>query len=402
MDGQHSHSHLSDIPQDVKLPLDQSERIIINQRTNSYLFLSVADDPIRFGSPPYDNFSSYSDVQIFAESISLTGDVLSEHGITFSCNDIIVTSPTRITTTGANGADQVMGGSDAERGAHGGAINFYVQSGTTNVSKHLTFVTNGGKGGDAVVMGARAGDGGDGGGSIRIFQSCYSVLLGSIYSFLNLEDAGEGNFGSPVRRKDPIYVAASQLLTVALKAGVTEEKVAEHVRAFRALLDDIAKGKACLVKDLVVNVRFIRNTLEDLQDEQNDDFRVNVSFKGGYPGTGKGVPAVTGEYGKDGSDSSLYLSTYDQTTSLRRTARTFEYAHPEQCNMLLVRAKVYYYMDSPQLRLQAEALFQRLVNRLNFIPANQSSVMSSDSLSKLRSIKTEASNWLAQLATGKV
>jgi hypothetical protein len=64
--------------------------------------------------------------------------------------------------------------------------------------------------------------------------------------------------------------------------------------------------------------------------------------------------------------------------------------------MLLDRAKVYYYLGSPQLHVQAGILFQRRVDRLNFIST------SSNSLPKFESIKTEAGNWLTQLATGVV
>jgi hypothetical protein len=80
--------------------------------------------------------------------------------------------------------------------------------------------------------------------------------------------------------------------------------------------------------------------------------------------------------------------------------------------MLLDRAKVFYYMGSPLLRIQAEVILQRLLYRLSFLPVDstdplskaytESSIMPSKSLSKLETIKTDAVRWLTQLATGVV
>ncbi|KAM6497685.1 hypothetical protein JOM56_005633 [Amanita muscaria] len=403
---QRDDSHPSD-PQldtrEVDLPLDQSLRIVANVYTGTFLLLSVSDDPIAFGRGSiYNDFSAYSNVRIYSEYIAFTGDLLSPRGISFSCNDITIAGPVKINTTGAPGDDQVIGQSGATDGDNGGLINFYVQSGSDDVSKHLSFVANGGKGGDAVVKNDQAGDGGNGGHCVRIFQSRYSALLGSVYEFLNRKDASKDSFASPVRKADPIYLSAFRTLTTALKSMVTEEKVKEHIQALRELLSGIAEGTPCEVQDLVINVRFVRNSLEDLADDQEGDFGAAASYKGGYGGSGKGVPAITGKEGVYGSDAPLFLSSYKPDIST-----TFVFAHPEQCAMLLDRAKIFYYMGSPELRLQAEILFQRLVHRLSFLPTDplsqvntESSIMSSNDLSELKSLKTEAANWLIQLATG--
>lgn len=390
----------------VELPPDQSLRVVADKDLGKFLLLSVADDPMRFGkgSFPYDNFYPYTDVQIFAESIAFTGNLLSPHGISLSCNDVIIVDPVEINTTGSDGANQVVGGSDAKPGNDGGPINFYIQSGSEDASKRLLFVTNGGKGGDYVIEKARGGNGGNGGHLIRIFQSRYSAALGGTYEILKRKDAGEEYFDKPVRDTDPIYLSTFQLLTIALKAMAPEQptEVYKAIQALDTFLSSIKKGTTSTVKDLVIRVKAVRNRIEDFVDLQKDKFQVAASFEGGYGGSGKGIPGTAGTKGKNGSDGFLFFSTYKP--DIGKT--TFAFAHPEQCAMLLERAKVYYYMGSPQLRLQAEILFQRLVNRLSFLPTppppKPFTTMSSNSLSQLESIKKDASNWLMQLATGVV
>jgi len=402
MDSQQNDSHPSNTVS-VELPPDQALRIVINKVSGSFLLLSVSDDPIYFGKgSQYEDFSSFSDVQIFSESIAFAGDLVSQPGVSISCNQVAINVPIDINATGAPGADQVIGVSEAQTGGNGGLINFYVQSGSVEVSKYLSFVADGGRGGDVVVEGARGGDGGNGGLSVRIFQSLYSILLGSIYAFLDRKDASEENFESPVDKNDPICLSAYQLLSVAAAVITQDQEGAfERVEALRKQLADIESGIAYKVWDLVLTVRFVRNSVEDLVDKQKDGFGVAASVAGGYPGSGKDVQGVTGLKGKDGSDTYLFLSTYNSDIS----KTTFVFAHPEQCTMLLDRAKIFYYMGSPQLRLLAGNLFQRLVNRLNFLPADpsptESAIKSADS-SKLESIKTEAANWLIQLKTSVV
>lgn len=379
----------------VELPPDQSLRIVASTVSGRFLLLSVSDDPIYLGkdSPDkYDDFSSYSDVQIFSESIAFTGDLFSPHGISISCNDITISQPKYINASGAAGDDQVIGGATAKPGNKGGLINFYLQNGSGDVSKRLAFMAEGGKGGDVNAAGSYAGNGGDGGSIVRIFQSRYTSLLRSVYEFLDRKDVEE--FDSPTRKNSTVYLATSQLLNVAFKAMVTEEKVSGPIRTLRALLFDIDKGIPCKVEALVISVRSIRNSLEDIIDEQKDSFSVAAYFTGGYGGSGRGI-GYSGTKGKKGSDTHLFLDTYEPDVS----KTTFAFAHVEQCTMLLDRAKIFYYMGSPKLLVQAETVFQRLVYRLSFLSTK---VYKESDLNRLQSIRTDAANWLVQLATGMV
>ncbi|KAG6819310.1 hypothetical protein H0H93_013136 [Arthromyces matolae] len=378
----------------VELPPDQSQRIVVSKELGYFHFLSVSDEPVYLGKDSaYDDFSAYTVVQIVSESLTFTGDLLSPHGISISCNNITASKQTLIDTSGAAGADQQIGGADAKPGANGGSINFYVQNGSEDVSKRVLFVAKGGKGGDVVVKGSTGGNGGDGGSITRIFQSRYSALLGSIYEFLARKDAQD--LKVPVHKGDPIHLAASQLLTVALMAIATEKDITDSITALREVVSDISKSLPRKVDDLVKMVSFLRNPVEDVTDKQNDDFKTTTLYPGGYGGSGKGVPGITGANGKIGSETSLFLTTYNSDIS----KTTFAFAHPEQCSMLLDRAKVFYYMGSPELLVKSELVLQRIVQRLSFLPQSEKAYTKSD-LSKLQSVKTEAANLLMQLATG--
>ncbi|KAG6826788.1 hypothetical protein H0H92_014396 [Tricholoma furcatifolium] len=376
----------------VELPPDQSQRIVVSKELGYFHFLSVSDDPVYLGKDSqYDDFSPYTLVQIVSESISFTGNLLSPHGISISCNNLIASKPTLIDTSGAVGADQQIGGANAKPGGNGGPINFYVQNGSEDVSKRLLFVAKGGKGGDVVVKGSTGGNGGDGGSIIRLFQSRYSAMLGGIYDFLARKDAQDLTL--PVHKDDPIYLAASQLLLVVLAAVATEKDIIDTIAAFREVISDIGKHLPRKVDDLVKTASFLRNAIEDVTDKQHDDFKTNTTYTGGYGGSGKGVQGITGANGKAGSDTSLFLTTYNPDIS----KTTFAFAHPEQCSMLLERARVFYYMGSSELLVKTELVLQRIVERLSFLPQK---VYTPSDLSKIQSIKTAASNLLVQLATG--
>ena len=394
----------------VNLPPDQSLRIAISKSTNSFLLLSVSDAPVPFGKgSQYNDFSTYSNVHIFSESIAFTGDLSAQHGISLFCNDITSVSRANIDSTGKVGEDQKPT-VPATSGAQGGSINFYIQSGSSAASAAIWCVSTGGNGGDATVEDAQAGNAGDGGHIIRIFQSNCSAPMDGIYNFTTREDVGSMYYESPVIKGDPVYRSASNILIAFSELIATEEAVKAHIKPLQDQLSIIDKGSPIVtIGDLVTTIKWLRNHVnEDVVMKQEDNFKISVKFGPGKPGAGKGVRARTGQPGKSGSDTYSFRAKYDST--IRKT--TLAFAHPEQCNMLLERAKIFYYMGSPVLRVQAANLFQRIVHRLSFLPLQptdplhkaytDSDIMPSDSLSQFESIKTNTTIWLTQLMNGTV
>ena len=375
--------------------LNQSLRIKANSQSGHFILLSASDNPIFLGNgTTYNDFSPYRDVQLFSESIEFKGDLLSPHGISISCNHITSTKAASINASGANGTDQIIGVAGAQPGDNGGHINFYVQSGSSQISQNVSFTASGGAGGDVHEAGAVGGNGGNGGTIIRIFQSYYSGLLELARHFLSVYEGTEEDMNIPVRKNDPTYLSAARLLAAASKTKVTETKLIERIGALSTLLSDIEKGIPSKVVDLVIKVRFIRNSLQEITDQQKDRFSISAHSRGGYGGSGNGI-GKTGANGKDGTVTDYFMGTYNR--DIKKSP--FAYAHPEQCAMLLEQAKILYYMGSPELCTRAETTLQRLVDRLGFL---RNEVYTESDLSTLKSIKTNASNMLIQLASGMV
>ena len=393
-----------DSDENLKLPPDQSLRIATSESENSFLLLSVSDAPLLLGKgSDYPDFSPYSKVHIFSESITFTGDLLSQHGISLFCNDIISVSPVKINTTGKDGDDQTPDAL-AENGGQGGPINFYIQSGSSEASESISFVANGGAGGNNTIEGSQAGNGGDGGRVVRIFQSNYSALMDSILIFLARKAKTLIHNESPVDQKDPIYIAASELFFIATSVAGVEEMVTDLLDDLNKRLSDIDNGTPVTNRELLITITTLLGNLEEkIISKQKDNFEVSVEFSGGDPGSG--MNGKTGKVGGSGSDTYWVQTRYDQT--IRQTELAF--AHPEQCAMLLERAKIFYYMG---LREKATDLFQRLLRRLSFLPLESgdplykaytdSDIMPSNSLEQLESIKTHAADLYLHLITGLV
>ena len=413
-----SNSHPSNTQNDeILLPPDQSQHIV-NRESGLFLLLSVSETPIHFGQGSiYPDFSTHSNVYIFSESIALGGELLSQQGISISCNDI-TTASTKIVTTGKNGDKQIAGVSQATNGAKGGPINFYIQDGSSEASKSILLVATGGTGGDATVVVDHAGNGGEGGDLVRIVQSNSSYLTGSIMEFLAREDVDPQRHGSKiVEEGDPVYLSAYSLLLIALKVTATEEEAEELIKPLDTQLSKIREGIPHTVEDLVLCIQQLRyDLLNGFVKQQRRNFKAGADYKGGYPGSGRGI---TGEHGKRGSDAYLFQHTYSSdpksadNVAIRKT--TFAFAHPEQCAMLLDRAKVLYYMGADQPSGKAGDLFQRIIRRLSFLPLTptdplykayadleRDGVCPAGTLSILESIKKEAETWMSQLTTGVV
>ena len=400
----------SDVPyESVKLPLDQSRRVATPVADNSYLLLSVSDAPLLVGngSENYD-FSKYTKVNIFSESIAFTGDLLSQHGISLFCNDITAVSPVKINTTGEDGEDQTPT-ELAKNGAQGGPINFYIQNGSSAASKFVSFVAKGGAGGDNTLDNSQAGSGGDGGHVVRIFQSNCSALAHVISIFLARKDTDLNRPAYIVVEGDPVYSAASNILSMATITLSAVEEITDFIKDLQKHLSDIDDGTNTITNhELVSTIKVLLSDLvENIISKQMDNFRVSVEYDGGEPGSG--MDGKTGRSGRKGSDVSSFQWTYDEICNAR-----LAFAHPEQCTMLLDRAKIFYYMGSPSLRKKAAILFRRIVQKLYFLQVplksndplykayTESDIMTSDSLTQLNSIKTDAANLYTQLISGVV
>ena len=154
-----------------------------------------------------------------------------------------------------------------------------------------------------------------------------------------------------------------------------------------------------------------------IDDQKVHSFVASAEHTGGFPGAGKGVVGKPGSYGKPGKDHHLIIPQHDTSYNLVDDALSirkapFAFAHPEQCTMLLTRAKTFYSMGSPILHQQAAQMFRRIIDRLSFLPLKEddplhkayanSFIMPNNALEILQSVRTEAETLLAQLLTDSV
>ena len=101
-------------------------------------------------------------------------------------------------------------------------------------------------------------------------------------------------------------------------------------------------------------------TLSNRIDDQQNLLALDPDwFRGGYWGTGGNGG------GKSGTNGDALPIVVSSMTDILRSPLPF--AHPEQCTMLLERADIYFCVNSPPMRSRAHALYQRLLERLDFL-----------------------------------
>lgn len=401
----------------IALPPDQSLRI--STLSDRYILLSVSDAGLVVGNgTPYTDFSNFtSGVWIFAEGIGFTSSIHSPHGLVIGAN--AVTSPFKIevSTVGLPGEDQRIGSNahPAQSGSHAGALNVYVQRGTDENAHNISYVATGGDGGGAIVAGDKGGDGGPGGSVVRVILSSYNTLFTVLSTFLQRDDVVSGEPDALVKQGDAVYTAALDLGSY--PTDDTPDSIQSSMKTLRDTLSNIGEGSNCTLHDLAIAVKRVRNAVVEAIDDQRAYTVSSAHADGGYPGSGKGVVGQTGSFGAAGTSFSLLLPQHDASyipidfaPSLKQLS--FAFVHPEQCGMLLTRAKTFYYMGSAILRQEAAQMFCRIIDRLSFLPLlstdplydayTSSLIMPSGALDKLQSIYNDATTQLTHIVTGKV
>ncbi|KAH7097575.1 hypothetical protein BKA62DRAFT_833180 [Auriculariales sp. MPI-PUGE-AT-0066] len=390
-----------------KLPPDQTFRKTI--RGGRLTILSVADEPLKLGlGTVYSDFSPYSQgTYIFSESIGLVGDVRAPYGIHLATNTVLSSSKVTLNTSGSKGNDQAAG-VPAQHGTAAGPIDLYVQNGSDECSAHLRAAAQGGSGGKATEEDGLGGDGGPGGNVFRFFQSYYAGLGDQLDKFISDPDVSTPVVDAPIQQTDRVYRLAQDLWSTTIALPIAPTESTALVKPLADKITDIDNKKEVRAHDILVAAKKVRYQLGQRADTQeHHSFASAADCSGGAPGAGKGVRGRTGKYGPLGSQNRLFLSRLN-VEAVRKT--TWAFAHPEQCAMLLERAETYYYMGSPKLRAQAQHMFQRILNRLSFLPLaptdplavaySQSAFMGRDALDTLERILKAANNQLTHIHSG--
>lgn len=240
-------------------------------------------------------------------------------------------------------------------------------------------------------------------------------MIYSAHGFLNqFDDEHSTNlpWTSDVGPHALIRAEASKFLLAVAALGTVPSEPRRRIENLHTALN----ADKCQVKDLVICVRFIRYELYQLGLEQSKAFRLTAANTGGDPGSGDRVRPIIGNRGQDGKDTwffsppdldKIFPKTSYPTADSEIRKVTIAFVHPEQCTMLLDRARTLYYLGSPPARLKADSVLQRLVDRLSFVDSLAEKdplykVYGLEGVERLKSIKNAAKDCSLQLATGVV
>ncbi|KAK0703601.1 hypothetical protein B0T26DRAFT_757133 [Lasiosphaeria miniovina] len=396
----------------TSLPPDQSLRIqTLNQRR---VLLSVAERGITIGDgTPDRDFSSFTNgVHFFAENVAVTSDISAPYGITISAWELACSDGGAVLkATGLDGQED--GDAQHRDGGPGGPMALYIQNLDDSTSTRLTLEAHGGAGGNVTSASGTVGDGGHGGSIPSVLQPTYVRVLAFVDDYFNRNEFhsdDETQYGNEVAANSSLYNGAKAVLSTGQSLSATDDVIKS---IFGQLSDEITKidnQEKRTVRDVKLAIAKARRVMKQLIATQQSQLAPTVGdIRGGYPGVGVGVAVSGGKQGANGQHSQVFLQTWSPT-DLAGTGMAF--AHPVQCAMLLTRANLFFYINSPKLRSHARRLYQRLIDRLSFLPLqpsdtlrtayDQSPIMPSTSVDDLQNIATEAANQLVHLNSGLV
>jgi hypothetical protein len=402
------------------LPPDQSLRVsTLNQRL---IILSVAEKGIKIGEgTPYSKFSDASDdslangVYIFSEGVSVTSDISAPSGIAVSTWSLVCSEPGIVlAATGLDGAED--GETETDRhGKPGKLLSLYIQDLDHDACSRLAVRSRGGAGGNTKRDGGQVGDGGNGGFVIALLQSTYARLSVIVDAFFwrdefHPSDSDKSKYSDPVKRNGTLYNGAKALLYAApLSVTTTKDVMATIFDPLSQEIQKIDNKETRTVLQMKLALASARTTISNLIRDQ--EFKLTPApsdTRGGYPGVGIGVTASNA--GATGADGQQTFSLSNKAEDIAKAQIAF--AHPVQCDMLLTRANLCFYINSPKLRSAARRYYLRIVQRVGFVlqstdydaalqdTYDKCPIMPSSSVADLRRIADEASNQLVHLNAG--
>ncbi|GJJ09105.1 hypothetical protein Clacol_003327 [Clathrus columnatus] len=402
----------------LSLPPDQSLSIsTLNQRL---VILSISEDGLKIGKgTDYVDFAEAgykNGVYLYTENLAITSDIpakdltISTFSLQCSKGGVIVN------TNGTRGEDSVD--TAATDGGNAGTLSVFVQDLSDATASALKLQAQGGGGGDTYSEDGSVGNGGNGGTVNSVFQPTYVQLLAAVNHYFDeaefhpegTEEEIQKAYDTPVATSDSLYKDGKTVLSLAQVLSAKEDVIKD---IFQPLIDEISKIEdegTRTVLQLKLGVNKSRHNLQNtITNQQSYVAPMDSDVRGGYGGRGVNVTVKPGQPGSDGHQNQVFLSTWSDKNF---ADASFPIAHPVHCSMLLQRANVFFYINSPSLRTYARLLYERVINRLSFLPLEpedslykaykNSTVMPSTALADFERIKTQASNMLVQLNTGSL
>ncbi|GJJ09136.1 hypothetical protein Clacol_003358 [Clathrus columnatus] len=405
---------LSSLPQDQSFYINTlNQRLIILSVSEEGFKIGKGTDYIDFTKPDYKN-----GVYLYTENLGTTSDISGAQGLTISTFSLqCAKDGVIINSNGAHGEDSKDGG--GTNGAAAGVLSIFVQDLTDETAKGLNIQARGGNGGDTYSKSGSVGNGGKGGTINSVFQPTYVQLHPVFERCFNREEFHpkgtneevQEKYNAPVTIGDSIYDNAKTVISFSYLLSVKEETIKA---IFQPLCDEITKIDNKETRTVLQVKKGLNNSRHNLNqfiaNQQSEVVPMNSNVQGGFPGRGVNVVVKPGQPGDNGQQNQVFLRTWAAARNF--TDASFPIAHPLHCSMLLDRANLFFYINSPSLRTYAKSLYQRIIDRLSFLPLkpedllfkaySNCAIMSSTVIADLENIKTKASNLLVHLNAGNL
>ncbi|KAJ7714460.1 hypothetical protein B0H14DRAFT_3015165 [Mycena olivaceomarginata] len=389
-------------------------------RNQRLVVLSVAEAGLTIGDEtPYPTFDAPDfclGAYLFSQKLTIKSDIRAPFGLTISTSNLSVPAPTGtewcLDATGAEGKKD--GTPDARHGKPGSALGLYIHDLEDAAALALSLRARGGQGGDTDSQDGVTGNGGQGGSIISVLQSTYFPLLEFAEKYRARAEFHPADTVKAITPEDSIYHGANKVLEMSKRVSPSQTTISNIFSRLSTSLAQIREGTkpptALKVKlALVDGITEIENLIRDqlFQLAPNLD-----NYRGGYGGRGINVDVPGGKTGKIGREEQTFIGDLKTQSSVELRKQRLPFAHPEHCAMLLERADVFFYVNSPLMRSHAQRLYQHLIDRLSFLPLKhddslyrayvESPIMPPSSLTDLARIRTSASMQLVALASGEV
>ncbi|WP_437568351.1 hypothetical protein [Sorangium sp. So ce542] len=366
-------------------------------------------------------------IVVAAESITLSG-TFAASGIALSSNHISSRSGAALDVSGAATRPYPLpaasgDGSPGAPGKPAGTITLFTEvlpsdaEGAIALPRLLARGGPGQDGQDAIHGGGGDGGRGGSGGSVAAYVSSpYLAAVDALDALLsNLDSRNKVNaMAVTLRAFDP--------KTLLPNGSTLEDAVATLLKLGAQLFPD-KDNPAAPVEDggrIVAQLAQIASTIINGLQSRSDTLRTSLLpsllVSAGDPGRGGTGRARDGEADANGpvpSSGAATLALYGDTSSLNPQAPADEQVglivrliDVTQCQMLLQKAKMRYLqadaVSNPDALTDTAKLFQRLVNRLAFVPAwlGADGKMPDPRLDAYHRIYREASSYLANFSKG--
>ena len=420
-------------------PLFESKFFKVIKRTPEYLtILSASDQGVTFGpdSSLGHTFNAHSKaINIFSEIVTLRGQTSNKTYslgtttadiINLCCTDLSVTGPGKaiVSSRGRDGIPNdgaVSTARDATNGTKGRELNVFI--GEAPLSElPVIFDARGGNGATTNTLTEKAGSGG-GGGSITLFLN---TIWGPIYEQLDKlqtdhqlpEDftSGEERAAQPLSSDDGRLSQARGI--VRLLSRTVPESDSLYPRIWPIVEGLVTKEPPTLFS-LARTINHAVKYLKSAMEEQRTRLKWSSDAAGGLGGQ---ATITKGGRGLNG-DAGLSLETPVQVIMVPEhpcTPPKFAIVHPVQCQMLLEKARAYFYFGDDASREQAKKILTSLSTKLALVLDHDSKYVSvamdgytqqrealgvetsMDIVSSLEQIRKEALSMLFQLTCTSV